>query len=161
MSDKHSPKSGSCRCGQVQFEVNSEPLITMVCHCTGCQQMTASAFSLSTLYLNNGFNITAGNPVIGGLHGTTRHYFCGHCMSWLFTRPEGMDELVNVRASLMEDAQSFRPFIETYTDEKLPWAMTPAVHSFSKFPPLEQFPTLLSEFAKFSTDAEANRCPLR
>jgi hypothetical protein len=119
--------------------------------------MTASAFSLSTLYLSNGFNVTAGDPVIGGLHGTTRHYFCGHCMSWLFTRPEGMEELVNVRASLMEDAQSFRPFIETYTDEKLPWATTPAVHSFSKFPPLEQFPTLLSEFAKLSTDAEASR----
>ena len=161
MPDKKSPKAGRCRCGQVQFEVNSEPLLTMACHCTGCQQMTASAFSLSALYLSNGFNVTVGEPVIGGLHGPTRHYFCGHCMSWLFTRPEGMDELVNVRASLMEDAQSFRPFIETYTDEKLPWATTPAVHSFSKFPPLEQFPTLLSEFAKFSTDAEANRCPFR
>jgi hypothetical protein len=123
--------------------------------------MTASAFSLSTLYLSKGFTVTAGNPVIGGLHGPTRHYFCGHCLSWLFTRPEGMEELVNVRASLMEDAQSFRPFIETYTDEKLPWAMTPAVHSFSQFPPLEQLPTLLAEFAKLSTDAEANRPPFR
>jgi hypothetical protein len=123
--------------------------------------MTASAFSLSTLYLSTGFNVTAGDPVIGGLHGPTRHYFCGHCLSWLFTRPEGREELVNVRASLLEGAQSFRPFIETYTDEKLPWATTPAVHSFSKFPPLEQLPALLSEFAQLSTEAEAHRCPVR
>jgi hypothetical protein len=148
MTDNNSLTIGKCRCGQVQFEVNSEPLITMACHCTGCQRMTASAFSLSALHPSNGFKVTLGEPVIGGLHGATRHYFCGHCMSWLFTRPEGMDDFVNVRATIMDDAQSFSPFIETYTDEKLPWAMTPAVHSFKKFPSPESFPALLSEFAK-------------
>jgi hypothetical protein len=148
MTDSNFHTTGQCRCGQVQFEVNSEPLITMVCHCTGCQRMTASAFSLSTLHSSNGFKVTSGEPVIGGLRGATRHYFCAHCMSWLFTRPEGMDEFVNVRATMMDDAQSFSPFIETYTDEKLPWVTTPAVHSFKKFPLPEHFPALLSEFAE-------------
>jgi len=148
MTDSKLPKTGQCRCGQVQFEVSSEPLMTMACHCTGCQQMTASAFSLSTLYPSSGFKVTQGEPAIGGLHGATRHYFCAHCMSWLFTRPEGMDDFVNVRSTMMEDAQSYSPFIETYTDEKLPWATTPAVHSFEKFPQPEDFPALLAEFAK-------------
>lgn len=148
MTESNSHTTGKCRCGQVQFEVNSEPLITMACHCTGCQRMTASAFSLSALHPSNGFKVTLGEPVIGGLHGATRHYFCAHCMSWLFTRPEGMDDFVNVRATMMDDAQSFSPFIETYTDEKLPWATTPAVHRFNKFPSPEDFPALLSEFAK-------------
>jgi hypothetical protein len=110
--------------------------------------MTASAFSLSALYPSNEFKITLGEPVIGGLHGATRHYFCPHCKSWLFTRPEGMDEFVNLRSTMMDDARSFSPFIETYTDEKLPWATTPAVHSFKRFPSPDNFPALLSEFAK-------------
>ena len=55
--------------------------------------MTSSAFSLSSLYPSEAFSIKSGEPVIGGLHGNTRHYFCGHCMSWLFTRPEGMDNI--------------------------------------------------------------------
>ncbi|PSB27050.1 GFA family protein [Stenomitos frigidus] len=148
MTDSNRHTTGKCRCGQVQFEVNSEPLMTMACHCTGCQRMTASAFSLSTLHLSNGFKVTLGELVIGGLHGATRHYFCGNCMSWLFTRPEGMDDFVNVRSTMMDNAQSFSPFIETYTDEKLPWVTTPAVHRFNKFPSPEQFPALLSEFAK-------------
>ncbi len=148
MTDSDPCTTGKCRCGQVQFEVNSEPLITMACHCMECQRMTASAFSLSALHPSNGFKVTLGEPVIGGLHGATRHYFCAYCMSWLFTRPEGMDEFVNVRATMMDDAQSFSPFIETYTDEKLSWAVTTAVHSFKKFPSPEDFPALLSEFAK-------------
>jgi hypothetical protein len=106
MKDGNPDNLGKCRCGKVQFKVSAEPLITMACHCTGCQRMTASAFSLSTLYSSHGFKVTLGEPIIGGLHGATRHYFCAHCMSWLFTRPEGMDEFVNVRATMMEDVQS-------------------------------------------------------
>jgi hypothetical protein len=102
-------QTGKCRCGQVQFEVESLPLITMVCHCAGCQRMTGSAFALSALYMSDAFKVTSGEPVIGGLHGATRHYFCPHCMSWLFTRPEGMNQLVNVRATLMDDARNFTP----------------------------------------------------
>jgi hypothetical protein len=142
--------TGECRCGRLQLEVTSKPLITMACHCTGCQRMTASAFSLSTLYSMAGFKVTSGEAVIGGLHGATRHYFCAHCMSWLFTRPEGLDEFVNVRATMMSDAHNYTPFIESCTDEKLPWVTLPVAHSFTQFPRMEQFPALLSEFAKRS-----------
>jgi hypothetical protein len=148
MVDSNLHRIGKCRCGQIQFEVESEPIMTMACHCKGCQRMSASAFSLSALHPTDGFKITLGEPVMGGTHGTTRHYFCAYCMSWLFTRPEGMDEFVNIRVTMMDDAQFFSPFIETYTDEKLSWATTPAVHSFEKFPPPESFPALLSEFAE-------------
>lgn len=139
--------SGQCRCGQTRFETGSKPLITMACHCSGCQKMTSSAFSLSALFPSASFAVTLGEPVIGGLRGPTRHYFCGHCMSWLFTRPEGMDEFVNIRSAMLEDAQLYKPFVETYLDEKLEWAETGAARSFNKFPPQEMFPGLLEEYA--------------
>jgi hypothetical protein len=120
----------------------------MACHCTGCQRMTGSAFSLSIALPSAGFAVTSGEPVIGGLHGPPRHYFCEYCMSWLFTRPDGHDELVNVRATMLDDSSGFVPFIETMTSEKLPWAATPAVHSFEKFPPLERYGELAMAFAR-------------
>jgi len=82
------------------------------------------------------------------LHGATRHYFCPRCMSLLFTRPEGLENFVNVRATLMDDARNFTPFLESSTDEMLPWAKTPAVRSFRRFPHPDEFPALLAEFAK-------------
>ena len=148
MNNSSEQTKGHCRCGKVTFEVTANPLITMACHCTGCQQMTSSAFSLSSLFPSAAFAVTSGEPVIGGLHGKTRHFFCEHCMSWLFTRPEGMDEFVNVRSTLLENASTYMPFIETYTDEKLEWATTSAEYSFSKFPPQEKFPELLQAFAQ-------------
>lgn len=128
-------------------------MLTMACHCTGCQRMTASAFSLSSLYSDDDFTLTAGEPVIGGLRGPTRHYFCPSCMSWLFTRPEGLDSLVNVRSTMLDDARSFRPFMETYTSEKLSWAETGAAHSFPAFPPQDRLPELLAAFGQHGAPA--------
>ncbi|WP_375404107.1 GFA family protein [uncultured Sphingomonas sp.] len=137
---------GECRCREVRFKVDGGPMMTMACHCTGCQRMTASAFSLSSLYPSDALAITAGEPVIGGSRGATRHYFCPRCMSWLFTRPEGMDDFVNVRSTLLDNARSYRPFMETYTGEKLAWAATGAMRSFDTLPAPDSFPTLLAEF---------------
>ena len=150
MSINNLPQEGSCRCNQVRFSVSQPPVITMACHCTGCQKMTASAFSLSALIPASAFTVTQGCPVIGGLHGVDRHYFCPHCMSWLFTRPHGIDEFVNVRASLLDNARKYVPFMETWASEQLPWASTPARESFAQLPAPQDFPRLLQAYAEFS-----------
>jgi hypothetical protein len=36
------------------------PLLTMACHCTGCQRMSASAFSLSVAVPSAGFAVKTG-----------------------------------------------------------------------------------------------------
>lgn len=139
---------GSCRCGQVVFELRAPPLITTACHCTGCQKMASSAFSLSALVPAESFVVTQGNPVIGGLHGPTQHFFCPHCLSWLFTRPEGNDQVIGVRSSLLENPQRYAPFIETWTSEKLPWVATGAKHGFEQFPAPQDFGPLVQQYAQ-------------
>jgi hypothetical protein len=140
--------AGSCRCGQVRIEISAPPLFTSACHCRGCQKMSASAYSLSVAIPTAGFRVTEGESVPGGLQGgTIRHHFCPHCKSWMFTRIQGMDLFVNVRATMLDDTRWYTPFIETWTDERLPWATTPARHSYPGFPPEADFPRLLAEFA--------------
>jgi len=141
------PWDGGCRCGEVRLRVTAPPLVTMVCHCRGCQRMSGSAFSLSAAIPTEGFTVTAGEPVLGGLNRATRHYFCPRCLSWLFTRPEGMDWFVNLRPTMLDDAGWYAPLVETCTAEKLPWATTPARHSFKGFPPVEAIEALVAEYA--------------
>lgn len=148
MSQPSLPWEGGCRCGRVRFRITAPPLLTGACHCTGCQRMTASAFSLSIAVASEGFAVTEGETVIGGLHGESHHHFCPYCMSWMFTRTEGFDWFVNVRATMLDDRSWYEPFIETWTSEKLPWANTPAVHSYEKVPGLDLFERLVKEYAE-------------
>ena len=140
-------RQGGCRCGRVRFQAEGAPLLTVACHCTGCQHMTASAFSLSEGYPTAAFQVTEGEVVIGGIHGPTRHYFCDYCKSWLYTEPEGVDYFVNVRSTLFDEPRQEPPFVETYVAEGLPLARTGASHSFDKLPAMEEWPKLIAEFA--------------
>lgn len=142
------PMDGSCRCGQVRLRIKAAPLVTMACHCTGCQKMSSSAYSLNAGIPAEGFEVTAGEPVIGGLHGEAKHYFCPHCMSWMFTRFAAFDWFVNVRPTMLDDTSWFRPFIDTYTSEKLAFAETGAQHAYEKFPPMEDMEMLLKAYAE-------------
>ncbi|MBB5090953.1 hypothetical protein HNQ68_001477 [Pseudochrobactrum saccharolyticum] len=111
--------------------------------------MSSSAFSLTAMIPSSGFKVTEGKPVIGGLHGPQQqHYFCAYCMTWMFTRIEGVDAFVNVRPSLFDDHSWFVPFVETMTKEKLSWAQTPALYHYEAFPPLEDYEKLMGEFAR-------------
>jgi hypothetical protein len=131
----------------VRVRVSAAPLLSIACHCTGCQRMSASAFSLSLVIPKEGVAVLQGEPIVGGLHGATRHFFCPECLSWMFTRPEGMDSLVNLRATMLDDPSWAAPFVETYMCEKLPWATTPAPHKFAQFPPREMYAELIEGYA--------------
>ena len=41
----------------------------------------------------------------------------------MFTRADGMDWFVNLRPSMLDEHGWFAPFVETWTSEKLPWAV--------------------------------------
>ena len=134
MDDWNLPWTGGCRCGKLRFEISAPPLITMACHCTGCQKMSASAYSLTIALPADGFEIVRGDPVRGGLRGEHGQYHCPACKAWLFTRPGGMDWLVNLRPSTLDRHDWYVPFIEVWTDEKLRWASTPARYSYATVP---------------------------
>ena len=135
-------------CGGIRFRLSAPPFLTMACHCKGCQRLSASAYSLTIAMPTEGFAITQGEPVLGGLHGPHRQLYCPHCKNWMFTRPTGMDWLVNVRATMLDEHQWYTPFIEVATAEGLQWAKTSAVHSFATHPEQEKYAPLIEAFAK-------------
>ena len=71
------PLTGACRCGRVKIRATKPAFMTAACHCTGCQKMASSAFSLTAMFPADGFEVTEGETVIGGMHGDFLHHnFC-------------------------------------------------------------------------------------
>ena len=141
------PLEGGCLCGRVRLRISAPPLITMACHCSGCQKLSASAFSLTAMFPAAGFEVITGDPQIGALHGTSKYFYCPHCLNWLYTVPAMASQFVNVRPTMFDVTAWSRPFIESFASEKLPWVLTPAKHSFDRFPAPEQYGMLLAEYA--------------
>ncbi len=143
------PWLGHCRCGQVEMRISAPPMLSMVCHCRGCQRMTGSAFSTSLAIPVNGFSCSGLDPVIGGMHAPDqRHHFCPHCMSWIFTRFPPEMPFVNVRATMLDDCRWYAPFVETMTAERLDFVHLDVAESFEGMPPMEVFPGFVERYAK-------------
>jgi hypothetical protein len=66
----------------------------------------------------------------------------------MFTHPHGLDFIVNVRATMLDEHRWYEPFVEVFTSEKLPWARTSAVHSFTTYPDREGYAPLVEAFAR-------------
>jgi hypothetical protein len=148
MADWKLPWDGGCRCGAVRVRVTRPPLLASACHCTGCQRMTSSAFSLTLTVPSEGFEVVEGDPVTGGLRGPEAHHFhCDQCKSWVFTRAEGMDWFVNLRPSMLDDHGWFEPYIEVWTSEKLPWASTSAARSYPTQPEYDDYEEIMKLYA--------------
>lgn len=138
-------REGGCRCGEVRFRISQAPLLTAACHCKGCQRMTGGPYSLSAAVPHAGFEVTAGETVIGGVGEPAMHHHCPRCKSWVFTRPSGLP-FVNVRTPMLDDPGGLEPFVETQTADRLPFTATGATHTFDGLPPEAAWPELMSEY---------------
>ncbi|HVY91032.1 MAG TPA: GFA family protein [Hyphomonadaceae bacterium] len=143
------PIEGQCMCGEVRVRATAPPIITMACHCTGCQKMSASAFSMSVMFPAQGFEVIKGEPVVGALHRVNPYMFCPNCKNWLFTSVNG-GAFVNVRPAMFDAPEWAVPFVESCVSEKLSWAATSARYSFDQFPPPDQYAKLSAEYAAWS-----------
>ncbi|WP_270919491.1 GFA family protein [Parasedimentitalea psychrophila] len=142
------PFEGSCLCGSVQVSAVALPLLTLACHCRDCQRLSASAYSLTTMFPRDSFSCT-GELITGGLGSSRRtHYFCKSCLNFVYSQIAAADQRINLRTSVLNDATSFKPFVELMTDEKMSWADVPAVHSFCRYPEtLEELQALMDNYS--------------
>jgi hypothetical protein len=136
-------------CGESRMRVSVAPIITMACHCTGCQKMSSSAFSLTAMVPAAGFEMVRGSPQVGAMHGASQYMYCPRCLNWLYTAPDS-SPFINVRSTMFDVPLWSTPFIESYVSEKLPWATTAARYGFEKYPPPSEYGRLMTEYATWS-----------
>jgi hypothetical protein len=118
----------------VQVRITAPPLLTFACHCRACQKLTASAFSLTTMFPSDAVTCT-GALITGGLRAPARqHVFCATCLGFIYSKITGADHRINLRSALLENATEFPPFLEVMTRDKMPWATTPARQSYDTVP---------------------------
>jgi hypothetical protein len=122
------PQTGGCRCGALRYEITQAPHLTYTCHCTDCQRMTSSAFSMAVVVADEAFRLTKGEPrplqraTDSGRIATL--WFCPECASWICRAPR-TSSTIRVRAGTLDDTSWLRPTVHFWTRSKQPWIVLP------------------------------------
>ena len=123
------PQTGGCQCGKLRYEISEAPLLVLTCHCTDCQAMTSSAFSMGVIVKEAAFRLTAGVPrLIPRIADSGRalnRWVCPECASWISGHPRPEAATRNVRGGTFDDTSWLRPTVHLWTRSKQPWVVLP------------------------------------
>ena len=127
------PLTGGCHCGALRYEISAAPILTYTCHCTDCQRISGTAFTLAIIVPESAFRLTKGEPRpverIADSGRANIRLLCPDCGCWISGtgRPDDAGVLVRrVRAGTLDDRSWLRPTAHFFTRSKQPWVTLPA-----------------------------------
>ena len=118
---------GRCHCGYLTYEAEIGPETVGVCHCTDCQSLTGSAFSVFVPAASESFRILTGQPkfyVKTAESGTKRaQAFCPECGSRVYAAAATDPQTFNIRVGTVVQRAQMRPKKQVWCRSALSWVM--------------------------------------
>lgn len=99
---------GGCLCGKLQFEVQSPPARTTICHCRFCQRATGSAYLVEPIFEKKQFSLIRGEATVYDHQSTgsgkvVHVNFCANCGTKLFLTFDRWPDIVGVYGGTFDD----------------------------------------------------------
>jgi len=118
-------RSGGCACGAIRYQVDGEPLVCFICHCTDCQRATGGGPAYDLLFPVEAFALLKGEPRV---HWTTAQsgkrvgrYFCGECGTPVFGDIESLPHARDIPVGSLDDPGIFSPTLHMWVKSAPPW----------------------------------------
>ena len=138
------PFTGTCQCGGLRCVVNSQPIVTVACHCRDCQKLSASAFSLTMLIPEDSFELSSGKLKVferpAELGGSAVCYFCPTCGNRVYHENPQLPGFYRLKPGGLDDTSGILPQAHVWTSRAQPWYELPGdVPVYETQPDLKEF----------------------
>lgn len=116
----------SCHCGNITYEAEVDPEQVFICHCTDCQNLSASAFRTVVRVAEKDFALLSGSPktyVKTAESGAKRaQAFCPDCGSAIYATSVGDGpKTLGLRVGCIRQCAELRPQRQFWTRSALGW----------------------------------------
>jgi hypothetical protein len=123
------PYTGGCQCGDVRYEITSEPRMTVACHCADCQRQSGSAFGMTLVVPQGDFRLVQGEvKTWSSVSDTGRGKlgaFCPRCGTRVYHKPEWRRGTVSVKPGTLDDTRWLEPDMHIWVKSKQLWVVIP------------------------------------
>jgi len=133
------PITGGCACGGIRYRLNAPPIAVYSCHCTVCQTLSTSAFSMAMPVLRQDFEVTEGEPAnwprLAPSGKVIPQRYCAVCGTRVFTEPPGGPHSLTIRAGTLDDTTWLKPVAAFWTRSAQPWVvLDPGILAYDQQP---------------------------
>jgi hypothetical protein len=150
------PQNGGCLCGALRYEITHMPIAVYTCHCTNCQRLLGSAFSMSFIVADEAYHLSGGDPrpirrITDSGHTATR-WIGLECATIICSGSKpGLPSAIairSVRAGTLDDTSWLRPTARFWTRSAQPWVVLPPDGQRFETQPADTMGFLLSQQAE-------------
>jgi hypothetical protein len=109
---------GSCLCESIKYSCATDAVFTVICHCSSCQKLTGSAFTV-VIGINKGDFKLSGNCLTkyeftGDSGKPVTRCFCKKCGSLIYGEMEVSPNIVSITAGTLRDHSWVKPQMHVY-----------------------------------------------
>jgi hypothetical protein len=119
--------TGRCHCGRISFAAEVEAERVRVCHCSGCQTLSGSAFRTNVPVISGTFALHSGEPKTyvktGDSGNKVTHAFCGDCGSPIYSLTTAEPRGYSLRVGTLDQRAELMPARQIWCRSALPWSM--------------------------------------
>jgi hypothetical protein len=126
------PLTGGCLCGAIRYEIAQPPITVYTCHCTDCQRITSSAFSIGVVVPAEAVCLLGETRTVESMADSgriKRRLICPNCGIWIGGMPMAgtwaPGKVRVIRAGTLDDTSWVRPTIHFWTRSQQPWIVLP------------------------------------
>ncbi|KAF2970231.1 hypothetical protein GQX73_g3398 [Xylaria multiplex] len=125
-----SVKTASCLCGGIKVEINGDPFLRNLCHCSSCQKTTGAAFGSLAAYMADQVTYVESEPSLLKTFIDTspesgdvlKRSFCGRCGSPVRVQRGCKPDTLIVPVGIIDgDKTAFKPQAEFFCRGKANW----------------------------------------
>jgi hypothetical protein len=140
---------GSCVCGATHYKVTGAPLSVHACHCTDCQTLSGSAFSLSMILNQENIELTAGMLDINKFstsHNKMHRHHCSECGTAIWFSSPDYPGIIALKPGTLNDTSTLSPIAHVWYRSAQPWLdVGNNIPVYQEQPPLSELLELASK----------------
>jgi hypothetical protein len=119
------PRTASCRCGQLKASVTGEPVRVSVCHCLNCKKRSGSAFAVQARWPDENVTIEGRSKthvLVSDSGNRATFHFCPNCGSDVYYEINGkFDGQVAIPLGAFDDPYFASPKFSVWEPRKHDW----------------------------------------
>ena len=118
-------RTGGCLCGKLRYTLESDNKGVSLCHCTHCQKVSGSAFSVNLLVDAAGLHFSGAAPTVYEDDAESgrklRRLFCAQCGSSIASEADMFPGKIVLKVGTLDDTSDLAPVVEIWRRSAQHW----------------------------------------
>jgi hypothetical protein len=121
-------RTAICRCGGCAIDIDGEPTVNLICHCTSCKRRTGGPCGWSAIFRADQVSDRRGDFKVynsDGTAGRVTNSFCSRCGTSLFFVSADFPGLIGCAGGCFVDVPLGEPTVSASDDLRCAWLRLP------------------------------------